>query len=140
MGLFRFNLEVNYFLGNLLKFFSSLFFGGLFSFLPFVFCLFFVFFVGDFLGFLFLRGIFFVIYLFFVFVQILTINFSFLLYIFYSVIFSFLCFLVFFMLPYSLIFWLKTLLSIEFFFVVLLPILSYITFSFFKPSVSLLVQ
>merc|ERR1712212_636013 len=106
MGLFRFNLEVNYFLGNLLKFFSSLFFGGLFSFLPFVFCLFFVFFVGDFLGFLFLRGI------FFVFVQILAINFSFLLYIFYSVIFSFLSFLVFFMLPYSLIFfhsfWLKT--------------------------------
>merc|ERR1712055_240417 len=99
-----------------------------FSFLPFVFCLFFVFFVRDFLGFLFLRGI------FFVFVQILAINFSFLLYIFYSVIFSFLSFLVFFMLPYSLIFWLKTLLSIEFFFVVLLPILSYMTFSFLSPQ------
>merc|ERR1712189_129811 len=96
--LFRFNLEVNYFLRNLIKFFSSAFFRGLFTFLPFVFCLFFGFLVGDFLGFLFLRRIFFVLVQFF---PVIT---SFLLYVFYSLVFSFLSFLVFFMLPFSIIF------------------------------------
>merc|ERR1712048_675031 len=84
--LFRFNLEVNYFLRNLIKFFSSAFFRGLFTFLPFVFGLFFGFLVRDFLGFLFLRRIFFVLVQFF------------------PVITSFLSFLVFFMLPFSIIF------------------------------------
>merc|ERR1712221_1552 len=93
--LFRFNLEVNYFLRNLIKFFSSAFFGGLFTFLPFVFCLFFGFLVRDFLGFLFLRRIFFVLVQFF---PVIT---SFLLYVFYSLVFSF---LVFFILPFSIIF------------------------------------
>merc|ERR1712212_1075218 len=62
--LFGFNLEVNYFLGNLLKFFSSAFFRRLFSFLCFLWVIFWVF------CFLFLGRI------FFVFVQILSINFS----------------------------------------------------------------
>merc|ERR1712243_461745 len=97
----------------------------------FLFCLLFF---ACFLCFLFLRR------LFFVFVQILPISFSFLLYIFYSCLFSFLSFLVFFMLPLSIVFWLKTLLSVEVFFVVLLPILSYMSLRFFKPSTSLLSQ
>merc|ERR1712189_98753 len=91
--LFRFNLEVNYFLRNLIKFFSSAFFRGLFTFLPLVW-----FFGWGFFGFfIFKKNI-------FCFSSIFSCYYFFFVVYFYSLVFSFLSFLVFFMLPFSIIF------------------------------------
>jgi len=125
---FGFNLDVQYFLRNTLKVLSSFFFVWFFGCIGLFFVLFFVFLVRDFLGFLFLGGLFFVL---------LQMSYSYFLaffVVFYSLIFSLNAFFVFFVFPFCVIFWVKTFLRVETFFVVLAPLLSYMRYTLMKPS------
>lgn len=126
---FNYNLESNYFLGNFLKIVSSTFIFWLFSSILQPFLLIFVlFFVRDFLTYLFLSIRFFVVCLLF------WRKSSILLSLFYSTIFSGINFYAVFMLPLSLIFYLKLSLLKEFFVLALATILSYISFRLRKPN------
>jgi len=127
--IFNYNLESNYFLGNFLKVISSALLFWLTPLLlqPILLAIA-LFFVGDFLTFLFLSVGFFVVCLLFWRAS------SFLLVLFYSTIFSGISFYAVFMLPLSLIFYLKLTLLKEFFVLVLIATLSYLSFRLGKAS------
>jgi len=126
---FIYNLESNYFLGNFLKVISSaLLFWLTPSLLQPILLAIALFFVRDFLTFLFLSVGFFVVCLLFWGAS------SFLLVLFYSTIFSGISFYAVFMLPLSLIFYLKLTLLKEFFVLVLIATLSYLSFRLGKAS------
>merc|ERR1711893_470668 len=123
MKIFNYNLESNYFLRNFFKVISSalLFWCSPSMLQPFLLAMA-LFFVRDFLSFLFLSIGFFVVCLLF------WGGSSFFASSFYSSIFSGISFYVVFMLPLSLIFYLKITLLKEFFVLVLIATLSYLSF------------
>jgi len=126
---FSYNLESNYFLGNFLKIVTtSLLFWFATSMLQPLLLALALFFVGDFLTYLFLSIRFFIVCLLF------WGRSSVLLRLFYSSVFSGLNFYVVFILPLSSIFYLKLALLKEFFVLVLATTMSYLSFGLGKPS------
>jgi len=126
---FSFNLETHYFLSNFLKIFRFLVISWIFcSFLSPRAAILALFWVRDFLSFLFLAVRFFVLRLLF-----WRRSFS-LLRIFYSSVFSGLSFYIIFMLPLTAVFYLKCIVAKEFFVVLVFATLSYLSFSLIKPN------
>lgn len=129
LKVFSFNLETHYFLSNFLKIFRFLAMSWIFcSFLSPGVAILTLFWIRDFLSFLFLAVRFFVLRLLF-----WRRSFT-LLRIFYSSIFSGLSFYIIFMLPLTTIFYLKCIVAKEFFVVLFFATLSYLSFSLIKPN------